>query len=277
MGINSENVLTAARSDEKFEGINLSANLASECRATVIGNKISVEGLFGDSSLAVLRQLSGNLQELAAELTGVRQSDINQAVHVVLDVASNSHKVVCRFTFPANLMSQFKSPEMHAALHAFAIEVGEDTNDFDQAQLPARSRGLITAALTKLKKAHGNKALPAGLELTLVGSNKSVRFPATIGETRESNDVGSPRQAHGAFRGFFIEARQAFFIESGAQKKKKPLILSFDEERYFESIKKLSNRHFTTCSVTYIEHFKSGKLDYLQLVGIDGEYNDLFE
>lgn len=274
---NSGTALETTRSGGEFEGLQLSADLTGVCRATVLGDRVTIEGLFGDSSLVVMRQLAGSLQELAAELTGTRQSDINHALQVVVDMSSNSQAVLCRFTFPATVMPQFETPEMHAALHAFALEVGKGADECDLAQLPPRSRELINAALTKIKKAHGSKALPAGLKLTLLGSNESVPFPSTIGDASESNEVGPPRQAHGAFRGFFIEARQAFFIEAGAQKKRKPLILSFDEERYFESIKTLSNRHFTTCTVTYIEHFKSGKLEYLQLLDITGTNNDMFE
>lgn len=253
----------------------LQANSSSQCRLSLDGELVYLIGQLDDTSTSMLRQLGGSLRELMTGLLSIRAADIRQNFQLVFNRNGSGYQLRIDFFVPAALTDQVQSDEFKNALQLYGCEICGDVQE-DAPKLGKTQVALIHKVTQNFKKNHGRKVLPSGLELVADCQDRPVAFAAEVAAADRIESVGGQKIVRGAFRGYHIEGRVAYFLPAGGMRKK-AIEMSFDEEKFFQQIQTLSRREFTACNVEYVEHYKDGSLDYSQLINISQVDSDLFE
>ena len=105
----------------------------------------------------------------------------------------------------------------------------------------------ISAAALKLRESIGSADLRDGLVLASPAWAEQIPLPRVIAAPEEREKKAVFHKVKGAFRGFHIDERIAYFVEESGRRAK--LDVQFDEEKFLEIIQLLSQPKFICCGI----------------------------
>jgi hypothetical protein len=258
--------------------INILFGMTKECKVTSDKRVISIEGLNMDILGGVGGQVGSSTKDLVAELLGIKPSSIKIVVKCLVDLQLGELQVVQTLSLPAQTEDQINATEMQTAMHDYVQLIGPNSSQHLKTlkeKEDVNTKAVIVAA-AKFREAAAQKPLPNGMEISSKNWQQAIPLPSSVGDANRVEKIEIKKEAQGAFRGYFIEGRKAYFLVN-CKLGKNPLHICFDEELFFEQVKKLSSRKFTHCTIRYIEHMIGTKLEHLQLAEIAGVSDDFFE
>ena len=256
----------------------IKSDIQCECNIERSGHMISIEGVRKEALSGVQVDIGSALKDLLAHVLGVKQAAIRQSLKLLVNSQTKTLQVAVGVSLPRNSSSQLGMPEMKETVERFAQRLGAhevETISVEACYSNRNQQCAEEAAIRLLKDAQG-KTLPPKLSICCEGWDEPVQLQETLAKAPAPEKTQVKKEASGAFRGYYIEGRLAYFTQ-GFNASRKPLQVSFDEEKYFEKIRGLSIREFTKCTIRYVEHLIGGKTDYLQLEEIIGINEDMFE
>ncbi len=264
--------------DDHATEILITSDLQCECNIERSGDVISIEGIRKEVLSGMEVEIGSALKDLMSNVLGVKQTSIKQSVKLLVNTKEETLRVAVGLHLPKSSASQLNLPDMRKTVELFAQKIGtrEVENACIEAESLNRNRQCAEEAALKLLHDAEGKVLPPNLSVCCKGWDEAVPLQDELGKAPAPEKTQVKKEAAGAFRGYFIEGRIAFFA-LGCNSSRKPLQVSFDEENFFEKIRGLSLREFTRCTIRYVEHLKGGKTDYLQLEEITGISEDMFE
>ncbi|OYU46532.1 MAG: hypothetical protein CFE44_01650 [Burkholderiales bacterium PBB4] len=247
-----------------------------ECRVEVKGSTFEIEGLTSEVTGGQASEIVRAAKNLLSEILKVKVSLIKSATKLLGREECSNITLVHTLYLPPHTREQVREPELRSAFGRFVQLIGPERNQAQEVKLAdSKVADLVEEAAKQFKKLSGGKAVPSKMEIESPLWPERVTLPQLIGDPPAEMCTEVKFQVSGAFRGYFIDGRYTDFLKD-CKLDRKPLRLSFDEERYYKRIKKLSTRAFSVVTIRYTEHRVGNRVDRLELTEIIGVTDDFF-
>jgi hypothetical protein len=235
---------------------------------------LKIRGKIDASTGPILNKIALSFRGFVQKILSAGPGDIFEEYETVISRVDGDHRLLYRTYVTNHFQEKVLSPECRIAIEAYISEISGRQEEA-RIEIGEAFTSVVKKSAIDFKKNYGGKTIPLNLTVDMA-SGETIAFPRQIAVWNQLEQTTKTRESVGAFRGFFIESRVAYFLEY-KDRRGKCLLINFDEEQFFDRIRSLSSRHFTRCTIVYEEHISNDKVEYLRLKAISSQTDDIFE
>lgn len=215
------------------------------------------------------------IKDLSASVLKIPKSEIGIEFGVVAELSTSFACWQCKLVFPGHLKEQIESPEFQSLLERFAGELsGANAVGCENIANQPPLHLEVKHAASQARQILHRSTIPKDLTVKSAFWKAPIQLPFKISAPARPTKTSVTKVAEGAFRGFHIEGRVAYFLVD-CKSNRKPLDINFDEEKFLKEIHEKSSREFNTCRIKFIEICEADKVVGRQLVEIEVTKADL--
>ena len=256
--------------------IHVEAGKQVRCGITQGNGSLDISGDISALFTRTLECIATAVRDLSDELLHAEKvGSLVSAIH--LHHSSESATLSWNLHIPEAICSGVQHKEFIDCIKYFA-ELSCDQNAWDDAALENHPQSspmsnVVTAA-KKLRSKIGDADLLPDTEVSCTTWCESIAFGKKIGPAPDDDEETEDREWRGAFRGFHLDKREAYFLKDCKMNGKTKTILVDPE--HLVKVQKLSSFELTTCTVNLVEHSKGGVVEHYELKKISGEMDNIF-
>lgn len=252
----------------------IGVKLDSAFEIKVDERSLKIKGKIDSNSEKILSKIGLSFRGLMQKILAIGPGDIVEQYETIISRIDDNHIFQYRTLVSSRFEEKVLSSEYRAAITLYLSEISGGEN-CAAIQIGNVFNSVVKKTALDFKKNYGGKTIPLNLTLD-TASGEAIPFPRNIAVLNPGAPATKTLESVGAFRGYHLENRVAYFLEY-KDRRGKCLCISFDEEEFFEKIRALSLRNFTRCTILYEEYISNDKVEYLRLKAITGQSDDLFE
>ena len=243
-----------------------------ECSVRIKGELIRARGV-RELGLARLRAIATGVRDMCCSIS--RVADPVVGMENFLDLYQGTATPGTCLSFPPEMRQLVESVEMQHAIADLVQRLEKTGNqNASQEQLHEHQEEVACAAQA-IKAACGGADLHEGMSLQCEAWVSEIKLPTKIAKPDEAKPSEKTDYPVGAFRGFNVDMRLAFFSENAGRNAN--LDIEFDEKTHFDVVKLLSTSERTKCEIEVKQHWIGERIDRHELVRVIRVQADLYE